>query len=278
MKHTIQIESAEKVIGLGSEIFYGNRVEWCGATWRPLRMSLMRSRQFFYYDEPETLPVIVFFCGGGFTNVDHNVWMPELSWFAKRGYAIASVEYSTTARTRFPMQIEDAKLAIRYLRAHAKDYNIDPDRLVCMGESAGGYMSGLVALTGKDSPYDVGDYLDYSSAVKGAVCYYPGTDMKARKPKPTPPDPSGPVPPPDRLSYPSLPELVTPDSPPFLFLHGTADSQVPLEQSELLYDALQAKGIRSDLYIVEGAEHADAPFFQPEMKEIVIRFVDSLLK
>lgn len=272
MRREIRVEAKEKVISLGSSIVFGNRVEWCGATWRPLELSLMRSRQFFDYDERETLPVIVFFCGGGFTNMDPNVWAPELAWFAKRGYAVASISYSVTARTVFPMQIEDAKLGIRWLRAHAEELGIDPDRMIAMGESAGGFLCSLVGLTGHDSPYDVGEYLEYSSAVQGVVPFYPVTDSSrfSVDPELVPPRP-------DNTPLPVLPELVKDDAPPFLFLHGTADSQVPPVQSEYLYNALQEKGIRSELYILEGAEHADAPFFQPEVKQIILDFMDSVL-
>ena len=172
MIHHIVPQGTDKVITLGSEIVYGQRREWCGATWRPLRMSFMRSRQYFYYDEKETLPLLVFFCGGGYTTVDHNVWMPELAWYAKRGWAVASVEYSVTARTKFPEQLEDCKQAIRWLRAHAEDLGIDPNRVVVMGESAGAYMSDLVGLTGEAREYDKGEYPQQSSAVQGVVSFY----------------------------------------------------------------------------------------------------------
>ena len=105
MRYDWKVPSEEPVVTLGSEIVYAQRVEWCGATWRPLCLSLMRTRQFFYYDREETLPVVLFLCGGGFSNVDRNVWMPELAWFAKRGFAVVSVDYSVTSRTRFPMQM-----------------------------------------------------------------------------------------------------------------------------------------------------------------------------
>ena len=274
MIHHLNVNAKEKVISLGAHVVYGNRREWCDATWRPLELSVMRSRQFFYYDEPEKLPVIVFFCGGGWTNIDHNVWTPELAWFAKRGYAVVSVYYSVTARTRFPMQIEDCKLAIRWLRAHAEQFALDTDRMVVMGESAGGYMAGLTALAGEQRKYDVGEYLQYSSAVRGAICYYPGTDMRVFEDL----DPSVAVVPPDIREYDPLPELVTPDSPPMMLLHGTRDSQVPLMQSELLYDALEKNGVRAELVVLNGAEHADAPFFQPETKQMVLDFIDETLK
>lgn len=79
--------------------------------------------------------------------MDQNVWTPELAWFAKRGFAVASIDYSVTARAKFSNQIEVVKLAIRYLKAHAEELGLDPQRFVAMGESAGGYLAALVGAT-----------------------------------------------------------------------------------------------------------------------------------
>ncbi|EOT30597.1 hypothetical protein [Enterococcus saccharolyticus] len=106
------------VINLLPKIVYGHRMEGSNAVYRPLSLSLMRPRMSFPYDEKHTnLPVIIWLFGGSFSAMDRNVWTPELAWFAKRGYAVASIDYSVTARAKFPDQIEDVKLAIRYLKA-----------------------------------------------------------------------------------------------------------------------------------------------------------------
>ena len=268
MRYDLKVDKKEDVIALASEIVYGQRVEWCGATWRPLCLSLMRPRQFFYYDPKKTLPVIIFLCGGGFTNVDRNVWIPELTWFAKRGYAVVSVEYSVTARTRFPMQIEDIKQAIRYIRAHANEYGLDTERMVIWGESAGAYLGVFTALSSNHKEYEVGEYLDQKSTVNGAIAFYTPADMsfvdKNVDNLATPVDVD---------KYISLPSLIDESAPPIAIFHGTEDSQVPLEQGLKLYDALQAKGIKSDIYVLEGAEHADAPFIQEEVKELILNFI-----
>lgn len=268
MRYDWKVPSEEPVVTLGSEIVYAQRVEWCGATWRPLCLSLMRTRQFFYYDREETLPVVLFLCGGGFSNVDRNVWMPELAWFAKRGFAVVSVDYSVTSRTRFPMQLEDVKAAIRFLRAHASEYRIDPDRIVVWGESAGGYLSALVGLTGNTRQYDVGEHLEQSSAVRGAVVYYAPYSTSQLETS----DPDC-VLPRDIGRFPCLASFLHPSAPPFLIFQGTADTQVPLEQGEALYNALTANGTPADLYVLEGAEHADAPFVQPAVKEVILSFL-----
>jgi acetyl esterase/lipase len=101
MKKYIEIERKEPCLYLDDNIVYGNRREFCNAVTKPLRLSLIRPRDYFSYDRKMILPVIVWLCGGAWTEMDRNVWIPELSWFAKHGYAVASVEYSVTARSRF---------------------------------------------------------------------------------------------------------------------------------------------------------------------------------
>ena len=246
MIHRMQQTATEKIITLTDGIVYGHRMEWCGSVWHPLKLSLLRPRQFFYYDEPVVLPVIVWLCGGGFTEMDRNVWIPELAWFAKKGYAVACVEYRVTARTRFPMQLEDVKLAIRWLRAHA-------------GEM------------GKGREYDHGEYLEYSSGVQGVIAFYPCTVMSELEI-----DPEVAALPPDTHKFTDLPGLVNEDTPPFMLLHGTKDSQVPISHSERLYEALESKGKRAEFYIFEGAEHADAPIFQESTKNRILDFMNSL--
>jgi len=272
MKHTFYVTSKDPVITLASEITYGQRDEWCGATWRPLKLSLMRSRQFFPYDPTETLPVIIWLCGGGFTNMDCNVWAPEMAWFAKRGYAIVSVEYSVTSRTRFPMQIEDIKQAIRFLRAHAKEYGLDTNRFAVMGESAGGYLSALAGVTGETTELDKGEFLNYSSSVQAAIAWYPITC-----PTQLNFDPEIVMVPPDMKFYPDIASYITEKTPPFLILHGDADTQVPLGQSELLYETLDAAGVYTDLYVFPKAEHGDSPFVQQETKQIILDFLNKVL-
>ena len=170
MRYEIEQDRTYPVICLGDEITYGQRPEWSDATWRPLKMSLMRYRQWFDYDPHEKMPVIIWICGGGFTHADKNVWAPEMEYYARHGFIVASIDYSTVARTVWPMQIEDIKLAIRFLRAHAEQYHVDKERIVVMGESAGAYLAAAVGLLGRE--FDKGEYLEESSAVSAVVPFY----------------------------------------------------------------------------------------------------------
>lgn len=281
MKKEIDVHVTERIIGLATEIEYGHRWDWCSSHYTPLKLSLLRPRRHFYYDPlTEVYPLLVFICGGGWTEMDRSVWIPELTWFAKHGYAVASVDYSVTARTRFPMQAEDVKAAIRYLRAHAEEFGINADKIVVMGESAGGYLSGLITLSGKHTEWDVGENLGVSSAVQGGVCYYPGVDMTKNPANDSPEnrDPAKDFLPRDVGMYPALQNMVTPDSPPMMILQGDADTQVHYSQAELLYEALEKNGVRNEYYLIHGAEHADAHFVQEEIKEMILKFADSICK
>jgi acetyl esterase/lipase len=215
---------------------------------------------------------MVWLCGGGFTEVDRTVWLPELVWFAKQGYAIASVDYSTTYRTHFPEQAEDVKLAIRFLKAHGADYGIDGDRIVLMGESAGGYLTALCGLTGTRREFDKGGFESYTSEVRGAIPWYPPVRLSAMTT-----ERSQGILPHDIAQFTDLTTYVSPEAPPFLILHGSGDSLVPCTQGELLYEALRQAGTDAELVLLEGAEHADTAFMQQEVKQIILDFIRRVL-
>jgi dipeptidyl aminopeptidase/acylaminoacyl peptidase len=81
----------------------------------------------------------------------------------------------------------------------------------------------------------------------------------------------------DFKNYPDITKLINKDTPPCFILHGTADTIVDISQSEKLYEALQAKHIASELVIIEGAEHADTPFVQPEIKQMILDFLNTYM-
>ncbi|MFP3152876.1 alpha/beta hydrolase [Lachnospiraceae bacterium ZAX-1] len=278
MKQIIKIEKKECAVYLGDEFVYGQRMHWDNASNRPLYLSLLRPRSFYANDiKVEHAPVIVWLCGGGWMQMDRKVWLPELTWFSKHGYAIASVDYPVTHITRYPEQLQDIKEAIRWLRANAEELHLDPTRICVMGESAGGHLASLIGLT--DGKYDVGSNLDQSSAVQAVVSWYgptsPVTLMKEL-------EPTGFVTrnmmPADIENYEDALNLVKPGTPPFLLLHGTNDSSVAYTHSENLYEALETAGNTAELFLIEGAEHADELFIQDEIKQIMLDFLNQHLQ
>lgn len=260
------IQKEEPLVMLADEVVYLQKSHWCGSTAYRLSLSFMGPRRYFPWDgSPEPLPLIVFLCGGGFQSQSRNVWMPELAWFAKRGYAVAGVDYSTLPATRWPEQITEVRAAIRFLRARAKEFQIQPDNIALMGESAGGYLAALSGLLGDACQWDSGENLDQSAGVKAVVPWYPPVSLTKLG------DPS-------RSRFPELTGLVTPKAPPFLILHGTADTMVPPSHGEELYQALRQAGVEADLALIEGAQHTDVHFVQPPIKEEMLSFLDRHLK
>lgn len=97
-----------------------------------------------------------------------------------KGFAIASLDYRLSGDAIFPAALEDCKSAVRWLRAHAAEHNLDTDRVIAWGESAGAHQASMLGVTcasARGDDFDVGDHLDVSSAVAGVVAYYGPTDF-----------------------------------------------------------------------------------------------------
>ncbi|MDR1287908.1 MAG: alpha/beta hydrolase [Treponema sp.] len=158
MRKIIDVHSftKNKLVILTEGIEYARRWEWCSGAVRSRKLSLIHPRQHFEYDDPsrEKQPVLVWLCGGGFTEMDRNVWLAEMAWFAKYGYTVASIDYGVAFRDRFPQAIVDIKEAIRYLRSNEDEFCIDGSRIAIMGESAGGYYSALAGVSGNVKEWD----------------------------------------------------------------------------------------------------------------------------
>lgn len=274
MEQILHVDVQEPAVLLAADIVYSQKQEWCGGKYRQLKCSLLKPRAHYPYDDKQArYPLLVFLCGGSFAEVDRNLWMPELTYFAKHGWAVLGVDYSTIQLTDWPDQLTDVKAAIRYARAHAEEFCIDPDRIAVMGESAGGYLSLLAGCTNGDARYDIGDYLEQSSAVGAVVAWYPVTEIQRFCKEPFEKTHM----PPFTANYPDLPGLMTPAMPATMLLHGSGDTLVPCTHSRILYEALQKNGVDSDLYLINGANHADHPFVQESVKALILKFLNDKL-
>jgi acetyl esterase/lipase len=121
-----------------------------------------------------SMPVVEMVHGGGWTGGDRGPLdaidpVPEvpaaMRGLLAAGFVVTSIEYRLAPHYRFPASIVDVKCSIRYLRAHAAQYNIDPQRIGLMGSSAGGHLVSLAGLAGPSAGWDHGEYADQSSAV-----------------------------------------------------------------------------------------------------------------
>jgi acetyl esterase/lipase len=237
-----------------------------------------------HHDEGTRLPLVVWVHGGAWVSGDRAD--PRTPRELGDRYIVASIDYRLSTEAAFPAQIYDCKAAIRWLRANADRYDIDPDRIGAWGGSAGGH---LVALLGTSEEVeelegDVGNHLDRSSAVQAVCDFYGPIDLASLYEDTAKMDPRknplcllfGGIPTeyPDLLLQANPITHVSSDDPPFLIMHGDKDLVVPLAQSELLYAALQEAGVESTLRVIEGCAHGGFP---PDAYEEVRRFFDEHL-
>ncbi len=258
---------------------------------RGLRMTLLVPRT------GDLKPAILYVPGGGFTSTDHEKFFEMRAALAQAGFVVAAAEYRVVPNT-FPAPLEDGKAAIRYLRAHAADYGIDPERIGVVGDSAGGWLSQLLATTGGaegfDKGFDKGDFLDQSSAVQAAASLYGLSDLRNLG-EGFPPEiedvhrspavtealllhgpafatfPGAPI-----ESDPAKALAASPmghldaAKPPILLMHGSADPLVSPLQSRQIYEALRGRGDRVDYVLVDGAAHGDDAWFQPAVIDHIV--------
>lgn len=261
---------------------------------RQLRMSLLVPRT------RKLKPAIVYFPGGGFTSADYEKFFEMRSALAEAGFVVAAAEYRVVP-DRYPAPVEDGKAAVRYLRAHAREYGIDPSRIGVLGDSAGGYLAQMLATTNGEVVFDKGDHLDQSSDVQAAVTLYgisnllnigqglaPQMQQVHRSPAVTEAlllhgpafrDFAGAAisADPDQALAASPLGHIDGNEPPFLILHGSADKLVSPAQSKQLYEALRRQGDKADYLLVEGAEHGDLTWYQqPVIARVVAWFEGNL--
>jgi acetyl esterase/lipase len=229
-------------------------------------------------------PLVVFIHGGGWVEGDRGAVASKRGDLLDAGFAVASIDYRLSDEARFPAAVQDAKAAVRWLRANAVELGVDPDRFASWGESAGGHLAAMVGVTG-DQPTLFDDPTladaDTSSAVQAVVDWFGPVDLlqmqaQARN--------DGVCADPydhdaddsfeskwlgrslqDDVEVAELADPITyiPTAgvlPPFSIAHGDDDCIVDVDQSRLLAGALEAAGRRPQLLVLRGASHMDARF------------------
>jgi acetyl esterase/lipase len=197
-------------------------------------------------------PVVVWIHGGGWRRGDKE-GCPHME-LVKQGFCAAvSINYCLTDVAPMPAQIEDCKAAIRFLRANATKYNLDPDRIGVYGGSAGGHLAALVGTSAGVKELETqGGNFEYSSRVQAVCDWYGPSDLTKMK---------GDV---IESLLGGLPEEkkdlarlcsplthVSPDDPPFLIMHGDDDSTVPHDHSVWLAEALEEAGVAVEFVTVD---------------------------
>jgi acetyl esterase/lipase len=237
-------------------------------------------------DAKAARPLVVYVAGGGWAaDRPRNAGAIEdfpgvFVGLAKQGYVVASIRYRLSGEAKFPAAEHDTKNALRWLRANAAKYGIDKNRVVIWGSSAGGQLAGLAAvscgdpalappaLTGQGATKPPAE----SDCVSGAVIWYGIFDFAQMGPPPNANNaanaanrPGGAdatflgckaADCPDQVRAASAIAHVDANDPPMLLIHGSADRVVPVKQSQAMYDALQAKGVKSELIIIPDVDHS----------------------
>ena len=244
-------------------------------------------------DKP--LPLVVHIHGGGWWA--GSKYPCPIALMVLKGYAVASVEYRFSKVAKFPAQIQDCQAAIRWLRAHAKQYNFDNDHVGVIGGSAGGHLSALVGTSGGKKAFaSIGGNEDQSDRVQAVCDIFGPTDFSTVMQQAaddknvknifafnTPTDPYSSLigtklddkP---RADAVSPVRYVSKDNPPFLILHGTHDTLVPLAQSEELAALLKEKGVEVWLQRLPGSGHGVGAFGRPSVTQLTQNFFDKHLK
>jgi acetyl esterase/lipase len=228
----------------------------------------------------QPVPVVVFVLGSGWRATSRERLLPQLTFLAQAGFAVASIDYRGSGEASFPEPQKDVMAAVRFLRANAKSFNIDPERIVLMGNSAGGHLAFGAALGSDSDLFSDPRWADTSSAVKALIGIYPALYFNPDQlvyiqhfsqgfgqPRTEVPDGGQPI------------DLLTDCDPPILILHGTDDQVVPLASSERFYAEASGMGHDVDLVVVQDIGHSFEEMFSvPEVKQQILEFLERTTK
>ena len=241
-------------------------------------------------------PVIVWINGAGWRKCDKNLMAAEMEYFAEHGFAVACITYRNSSLGHFPDQLIDCKTAVRFLRAHAKEYHLDTDRIFTMGRSAGGHLSSWMAMN--TDGFDSEEWADQPSCIRGAIDFFGPVDIKTlnlieqenfKNPNhrwhSMEETHGGALLGGDMATVIERSEAASPifaiseKTAPIAIFHGDQDPLVPLSISEDFYRRLVDAGLehQSELYVVENGGHGTRELFQESVKELALTFLRKYL-
>ena len=243
----------------------------------------LQRMDIYFPDSGGPWPTLVYVHGGSWMHGDKSEAAPFAGPLTSLGYLFVSINYRLYPPSTFPSMIEDVKCAIRSLRAHAGEYNLDTNRIAAMGASAGGHLVSLLGTTKPEDGWDVGEYTDQSSRVRAVISMagvmdlsrnFPNADIEMVKQAGFGEH---------NIVQASPISHVTSDDPPFLLIHGDQDALVPYEQSQLMYERLIQANVPAQLIIVKNIGHsfiepdADASPSLWEINQIILEFLAKYL-
>jgi acetyl esterase/lipase len=254
-------------------------VQYCSGGGKPLLMDVFVPQ----HRSATPVPAVLWIHGGGWEHGDKKS-ASGAQFLADSGFVTASVSYRLSGDAPFPAAIEDCKCAIRFLRANARRYGIDPERIGVAGSSAGGHLAELVATAGRGAGLEGnGGWPDISSQVQAAASYYGVSDLTQAFPAETVPYlvkflRGAETEKPDLYRKASPIFYVTRNDPPLLLVHGENDADIPLDQSVRMTAAYRRAGLAVEFVRVKNAGHdfqhiGDAPI-SPSVETIHRRTVE----
>lgn len=224
---------------------------------RMLKLNIVRPKGL----SKDPMPVLVFIYGGGWNSGNRNTCVPRMAQAARRGYFCAGIEHRPSNEAIFPAQIEDCKCAVRFLRAKAREFNINPDSIGVWGGSSGGHLALLLGTTSDKSEFEGnGGWQKFSSRVQAVCAWCAPTDLTQSNP--------------NMLTnllknllggaYREKSEAyiqaspvshVSKDDAPTLLIHGKNDTVVQISHSQSMFDRLKKAGVDAKLISVSNAGH-----------------------
>lgn len=251
------VASGQKQPAVPDGVTFETGIEYTNPDEQHLKLNMARPKG----DGP--FPAVVCIHGGGFRAGKRESYDALTIKLAERGYVAVTVSYRLAPKYPFPAAIHDTKAAVRWLRAHAKRYHIDPDRIGATGGSAGGHLAQFLGVTGDVKEFEgTGGHGEHSSKVKCVVNVYGPSDFTKSYGKSVdaaevlPLFLGGNLEQARALHIKASPLYwVTPNAAPTLFIHGTEDKYVHVEQAEWIHDKLRAASVETELLKLEGAGH-----------------------
>ena len=286
--HTILADRSQSY-----QVNYIKDVEYVQRDGKPLHLQLLLPGGLLPGME-STLryPLVVYVQGSAWGEQYVYGSLPQLVPLARAGFVVASVKHRPSSQARFPGFLQDVKSAIRFLRANAEKYFIDPSQVGIWGDSSGGHAAQMVGVTGDMEEFKTQDNRELSDGVQAVVDFYGPSDVTHIND--TPRDPIFTA---DKSKIPEdilfggcvvdHPEIAQPGNPinyiekdkplpPFLIAHGDEDPMVPFNQSVLTAQTLLETGPTLEFYKVVGAGHGTFMWTQ-ELVDLVIRFFKAWL-
>lgn len=252
----------------------------------------------------EKIPAILFVTGGGFINANKANDIQLRMHLAEAGYVVASATYRVAPTVQFPQPLEDIKAAVRFLKANAKTFNIDSNHIGLVGQSAGGYLTAFMGTTNGSKQFDKGEHLDQTSTIQAVVDMYGLSDLtkvgddysetiKEAHKSPGATEAlwvngsavfggkDGGI-----LADKTAADAANPityiqdnyNIPPFLLMHGTADTVVSPSQTDILFQALRAKGVVAERILIPNAAHGGVYWEQEVVQNKIVDFFNQYLK